>query len=60
MLKFSRDHMWKFQGWNRCDSHVRIGVIDLVRERMNNYTILFFIIPYLDIIRASSFFVCDL
>ena len=31
MLKFSRDHMWKFQGWNRCDSHVRIGVIDLVR-----------------------------
>ena len=31
MLKFSRDHMWKFQGWNRCDSHVRIGLIDLVR-----------------------------
>ena len=31
MLKFSRDHMWKFQGWNKCDSHVRIGVIDLVR-----------------------------
>ena len=21
---------WKFQGWNRCDSHVRIGVIDFV------------------------------
>ena len=24
--------MWKFQVWNRCDSHVRIGVIDLVRD----------------------------
>ena len=24
--------MWKFQGWNWCDLHVRIGVIDLVRE----------------------------
>ena len=36
MLKFSRDHMWKFQGWNRCDSHVRIGVIDLVRDNTEN------------------------